>query len=49
MEAARAQAFHDVFVFATWIGFIAVIFCLIEWWRRRNEPKSNSASSEPAA
>ncbi|MGD9814375.1 MAG: hypothetical protein AB7Q23_04650 [Hyphomonadaceae bacterium] len=39
-EPARAQAFHDVFVFATAIGFVAVVFCLVEWWRRRNEPKA---------
>jgi len=38
VEAARAQAFADVFVFATWIGFIAVALCLVEWWRRRSEP-----------
>jgi PAT family beta-lactamase induction signal transducer AmpG len=35
--AARAMAFHDVFIFATWIGMIAVALCMVEWWRRRGE------------
>jgi PAT family beta-lactamase induction signal transducer AmpG len=42
-DVARAQAFHDVFVFATWIGMIAVVLCMVEWWRRRGEPKAAPA------
>ncbi len=34
-EGARAAAFADVFVFATWIGMIAVALCLVEWLRAR--------------
>ncbi len=39
----RAHAFYDVFVFATWIGMIAVALCVVEWFRQRR------AVSEPAA
>lgn len=39
-DAARAQAFHDVFVFATWIGGIAVVLCLVEWQRQRSAAKA---------
>ncbi len=35
---AKATAFHDVFIFATWIGLIAVALCLVEWWRQRRSP-----------
>jgi len=40
---ARAMAFHDVFIFATWIGMIAVALCLVEWWRRRDEKPAPAA------
>lgn len=39
-DGARAQAFHDVFVFATWIGMIAVVLCLVEWQRQRGAAKA---------
>ncbi|MBU6371922.1 MAG: beta-lactamase induction signal transducer [Alphaproteobacteria bacterium] len=32
--AAQADRFHDVFVFATWIGLAAVALCFVEWWRQ---------------
>ena len=31
---AKAHAFYDVFVFATWIGGIAVVLCCVEWLRQ---------------
>lgn len=48
-EGARAMAFHDVFVFATWIGFIAVALCLVEWWRRHNAPSKDEIAKDAAA
>jgi PAT family beta-lactamase induction signal transducer AmpG len=32
--AAQAERFHDVFVFAMWIGLAAVALCFVEWWRQ---------------
>lgn len=43
--AGRAHAFYDVFVFATWIGMIAVALCLVEWYRQRNVAKSAPPSA----
>jgi len=43
-EGARAQAFHDVFVFATWIGMIAVVLCMVEWVRQRGAAKAAPAA-----
>jgi MFS transporter, PAT family, beta-lactamase induction signal transducer AmpG len=33
--AAQADRFADVFVFAAWIGLIAVVLCLVELYRQR--------------
>lgn len=32
--AAQAERFADVFVFAAWIGLIAVALASLEWWRQ---------------
>lgn len=34
---AQADRFHDVFVFAMWIGLAAVALCFVEWWRQNRE------------
>ncbi|MET0183457.1 MAG: hypothetical protein ABW199_11275, partial [Caulobacterales bacterium] len=43
--ASKAGAFHDVFIFATWVGMIAVVLCFIEWYRQR-KPPAFSADTE---
>jgi PAT family beta-lactamase induction signal transducer AmpG len=43
-EMIEEQGYFDVFVLTTLIGFVAVVLCLIEWWRQ-----SRSSSIEPEA
>jgi PAT family beta-lactamase induction signal transducer AmpG len=46
--AAKAHAFYDVFVFATWIGGIAVVLCCVEWLRQKRGPTDQTAVSASA-
>jgi VCBS repeat-containing protein len=41
---AQAERFAEVFVFAAWIGLVAVVLAAFEWWRQRR-----SARGAPAA
>ncbi|MFZ4600888.1 MAG: AmpG family muropeptide MFS transporter [Caulobacterales bacterium] len=41
--AAQAERFHDVFVFATWIGMAAVALCFVEWRRQTMAAKASAA------
>jgi PAT family beta-lactamase induction signal transducer AmpG len=34
---AQADRFADVFVFAAWVGMVAVALALLEWWRQSRE------------
>jgi PAT family beta-lactamase induction signal transducer AmpG len=34
---AQADRFADVFVFAAWVGVVAVALALLEWWRQSRE------------
>ena len=43
-EMIEEQGYFDVFVLTTLIGLVAVVLCLIEWWRQ-----SRSPSIEPEA
>lgn len=40
---AQAERFAEVFVFAAWIGLVAIILAALEWWRQ-----SRAATPEPA-
>lgn len=43
---AQADRFADVFVFAAWIGLVAVALCLVEWVRqRRVKPEESVAKA----
>lgn len=35
--AAQADRFADVFVFAAWIGLLAVVLAAVEWWRQSRQ------------
>jgi MFS transporter, PAT family, beta-lactamase induction signal transducer AmpG len=36
---AQAERFAEVFVFAAWIGLVAVALAALEWWRQSRAPK----------
>jgi PAT family beta-lactamase induction signal transducer AmpG len=36
--AAQAERFSDVFIFAAWIGLLAVALAALEWWRQGRQP-----------
>jgi PAT family beta-lactamase induction signal transducer AmpG len=46
---AQAERFADVFIFATWIGLVAVALAGLEWWRQsRVAPNTGAPESAPA-
>lgn len=47
--AAQAARFSDVFIWATWIGFVAVALAALEWWRQSREKKAAALAPTPAA
>ncbi len=40
---AQAQRFADVFIFAAWIGVVAVALAGLEWWRQSKEKTATAA------
>lgn len=48
---AQAARFADVFVFAAWIGIVAVALAALEWWRqtRADAAATTPAGSSPAS
>lgn len=41
--AAQAARFADVFVFAAWIGLVAVALVMVEWWRQSRASRVEAA------
>lgn len=39
---AQAERFAEVFVFAAWIGLVAIILAALEWWRQSREKTPES-------
>ena len=33
-QMIEAQGYYAVFIFVTWLGFIAVALCVVEWMRQ---------------
>lgn len=46
---AQADRFHDVFVFAMWIGMAAVALCFVEMYRQYREAAKQKATIAPAS
>lgn len=44
-EMIETQGFAPVFVFAAWLGAIAVVFCILEWMRLAAEKRRLEASA----
>lgn len=40
---AQAERFADVFIFAAWIGLIAVALAALEWWRQSRAAPPSAA------
>ncbi len=40
-EMIEGRGYFDVFVFTTYIGFIAVVLCLMEWYRQRRTGRAS--------
>lgn len=40
---AQAERFAEVFVFAAWLGLVAVALAALEWWRQSRAPKGAPA------
>ena len=46
-QMIEQQGYYAVFIFTTFIGFIAVVLCLLEWWRQsRSGPRSGVVAPE---
>lgn len=45
---AQAERFADIFIFAAWIGVVAVLLAGLEWWRQSRE-KAGVPQAAPAA
>jgi PAT family beta-lactamase induction signal transducer AmpG len=48
-QAIEERGFYDVFLFTTAIGGIAVVLCLVEWWRERRSANAGVVAPEAAA
>ena len=44
---AQAERFSEVFVFAAWIGLVAVALACVEWWRQ-SRSKATEEAAKPA-
>ncbi len=42
-EMIEKNGFHDVFVITFWLGGVAVVLSLIEWWRQAREARQKAA------
>jgi PAT family beta-lactamase induction signal transducer AmpG len=47
-QMIEQQGYYAVFIFTTFIGFIAVVLCLLEWWRQ-SRFSANSGVVAPEA
>ncbi|MDZ4777778.1 MAG: beta-lactamase induction signal transducer [Alphaproteobacteria bacterium] len=41
---AQANQFANVFMFAAWVGVLAIVLCFVEWWRQSREKAKVAAS-----
>ena len=46
---AQAERFADVFIFAAWIGLMAVALAALEWWRQSRERMARATEAAAPA
>ena len=42
---AQAERFAEVFIFAAWIGLVAILLAALEWWRQSRHETPKPAST----
>jgi len=47
-QMIEQQGYYAVFIFTTFIGFIAVVLCLLEWWRQSRSRASSGVVAPEA-
>jgi PAT family beta-lactamase induction signal transducer AmpG len=47
-QAIEQRGFYDVFIFTTAIGGVAVVLCLLEWWRQSRTGRAGVVAPEAA-